>query len=469
MSTSPEQIDVWRAAPTEDQHLEFKEARRQYDYGKICEYCVAIANEGGGHLILGVKDTPPREVVGTSEANNPVGMAAKLFETLGFRVDVEAIDHPDGRVVVFNIPSRPRGTPYSLRGAYFMRSGDQLVPMSEDQLRRIFAEGAPDWLDEPSISGVDAQRVVELLDTQTFFELIGLPYPSDRNGVLDRLIQERLVGATGDNYSIPRLGALLLARHLSSFPDLVRKAPRMVVYTGPSKLDAKLDVSETAGYAVGFGSLLDSVMGQLPRTESLDGAFRTELTLIPKVALRELLANALIHQDFGIAGSSVMVEVYSNRVEISNPGEPVVPIDRFIDGGRSRNERLAACMRRFSICEERSSGIDKVVHAAEDGQLPAPDFRVDLQRTTAIVFGPRSFGDMNREDRIRACYQHCVLKWVSHEPMTNQSLRQRFCLPETKVVVISQIIAAAIEFGQIKLDSAVGTSRKFARYVPSWA
>jgi ATP-dependent DNA helicase RecG len=469
MSTSPEQIDVWRAAPTEDQHLEFKEARRQYDYDSICEYCVAIANEGGGHLILGVKNAPPREVVGTLEAYNPVGMAAKLFGTLCFRVDVEAVNHPGGRVVVFEIPSRPRGIPYSLRGAYFMRSGDQLVPMSEDQLRRIFAEGAPDWLDEPSVSGVDAQQVVELLDTQTFFELIGLPYPTDRNGVLDWLMQERLVSAAGGAYSIPRLGAILLARRLSDFPDLARKALRIIVYTGSSKLEARLDVSGTMGYAVGFGSLLDSIMGQLPWTESLESAFQTELTLVPEVVLRELLANALVHQDFRIGGGSVMVEVYSNRVEISNPGEPVVPIDRFIDGARSRNERLASWMRRLSICEERSSGIDRVVHAAEDRQLPAPDFRVDLQRTTATVFGPRIFSDMDREDRIRACYQHCVLKWVSREPMTNQSLRQRFRLPATKVAIISQIIAAAIEAGQIKLDRAVGTSRKFARYVPSWA
>jgi ATP-dependent DNA helicase RecG len=110
MRATPEQVDLWRKAPSEHQRLEFKEAKNQYDYGKLCEYCVALANEGGGHLLLGVADKPPRPIVGTKACNSPVGMAEKLFCDLGFRVDVDRVEHPDGRVVVFRIPSRPRGT-----------------------------------------------------------------------------------------------------------------------------------------------------------------------------------------------------------------------------------------------------------------------------------------------------------------------------------------------------------------------
>ena len=153
MSTTPDQINLWRSAPSEHQHLEFKEAKVQFDFGKLCKYCVALANEGGGQLLLGIADRPPRAVVGTAAVNDPVGMAEKLFQTLGFRVDVEAVGHPDGRVVVFHIPSRPRGTAYHLEGTYFMRAGEELVPMSEDQLRRIFAEGEPDWLEEYTRDG----------------------------------------------------------------------------------------------------------------------------------------------------------------------------------------------------------------------------------------------------------------------------------------------------------------------------
>lgn len=469
MPTTPAQIDLWRSVSSEHQRLEFKEAKTQFDNRKLYEYCVALANEGGGYLLLGVSDKPPRAVVGTAAFDNPVAMAEKLFEAVGFRVDIEAVQHPDGRVLVFHIPSRPRGTAYHLDGKYLMRAGEALVPMSEDQLRRIFAEGGPDWLEEHTKQGLDAQEVIELLDTQTFFELLKLPYPTDQAGVLDRLAKERLIDSPDGSYAIRRIGALLLAKRLADFEELARKSPRVVVYQGSSKLETKLDQTGTKGYAVGFQGLIRFIMGQLPQNEVIENALRKEVKLVPEIIIRELVANALIHQDLTMTGVSVMVEIYANRVEISNPGEPVVPVTRFIDGYQSRNERVADLMRRMGICEEKSSGIDKVVGAAEVYQLPAPDFRVGLRRTIVMIFGPKPFEEMDRDDRIRACYQHCALKWVMSERMTNQTLRERFRLPESKIASVSQVIAAAIEASMIKPDEKMGASRKFARYLPFWA
>jgi predicted HTH transcriptional regulator len=123
----------------------------------------------------------------------------------------------------------------------------------------------------------------------------------------------------------------------------------------------------------------------------------------------------------------------------------------------------------MGICEEKSSGIDRVVSTAEFYQLPAPDFRATHRRTLVTIYGPKDFDEMDREDRTRACYQHCALKWVMGERMTNQSLRERFNLPEAKSAVVSQVIAATIEAGLAKPDERVGGSRKFARYLPFWA
>lgn len=469
MTTTTEQIDLWRQAPSEHQRLEFKEAKKQFDTRKLSEYCVALANEGGGVLLLGVADRPPRPVVGTQAFPDTVAAAEKLFQALGFRVDIEAVAHPNGRVLAFHVPSRPRGTAYHHEGKYLMRAGEALVPMSEDQLRRIFAEGQPDWLEEPSRSGLDGQQVVELLDTQTFFELLKVPYPTEQAGVLDRLVRERLVDAAGGAYAIRRLGALLIARRLEDFPDVSRKAARVVVYTGTSKQETRLDRTGTRGYGAGFQSLVRFVMSQLPQNEVIEDALRKEVKLVPDVVIRELVANALIHQDFMIGGAAVMIEIYSDRLEISNPGEPLVPVERFIDGYQSRNERLADLMRRMGICEEKSSGIDRVVQAAEVYQLPAPDFRAGFRRTTVTIYGPRPFETMDRNDRVRACYQHCALKWVMAERMTNQSLRERFHLGEEKAAIASQVIAATIDAGLVKADESVGGSRKFARYLPFWA
>ncbi len=469
MPTTPEQIDLWRTASSEHQRLEFKEAKEHFDRDKLFRYCAALANEGGGQLVLGVADPPPRPVVGTRAFPNTVEVAERIFEKLGFRVDVEEVLHPDGRVLVFHVPSRPRGSAYPLAGAYWMRSGENLVTMTEDRLRSIFSEGKPDWLEEPSMEAIDAARVVEVLDTQSFYELIKRPHPTTRDAVIEGLIAERFIDRSSGQFSVRRIGALLLAKQLTNFQDVARKTPRVVVYTGTSKLETRLDQTGAHGYAVGFQGLIRFVMSHLPQNEVIKDALRTEERLVPEIAIREVVANALIHQDFTVGGASVMIEIYSDRVEVSNPGVPIVPVERFIDGYQSRNERLADLMRRMGICEEKSSGIDKVVNAAELFQLPAPEFRVGNQRTSVIIYGPRPFNEMDRADRIRACYQHCVLRYVMSQHMTNQTLRDRFHLPESKGTIVSQVIAATIEAGLIKLDENVGTSRKLARYLPAWA
>ena len=469
MSITPDQIETWRRAPSEHQRLEFKEAKQQYDSQKLRQYCVAIANEGGGFLVLGVSDKAPRKVVGTKAFPDLVGQAQQLLQRLGFRVDIEEVNHPQGRILVFVIPPRPRGTAYHFEGAYLMRSGEALVPMSEDRLRHIFEEGKPEWLEEHARTELSAQEVVDILDTQSFFELLKLPYPRERTGVVERLEREHLVDRIDGLYSIRRIGGLLLAKRLDDFPGLGRKAPRVVIYAENSKLETRRDLMGSKGYAVGFQSLVRFIKAQLPSNEVIKDALRTDVRLIPEDAIRELVANALIHQDLSIRGASVMIEVYSNRIEISNPGDPVVPVERFIDGYQSRNERLATMMRRFGICEEKSSGIDRVVQAAEVNDLPAPDFRKVHRRTVAILSGPKKFDDMDREERVRACYQHCSLKWVMSESMTNQSLRKRFRLPESKSAIASQVIAATMDAKLVRADEAVGASRKFARYLPFWA
>jgi ATP-dependent DNA helicase RecG len=463
------QIDIWINSETETQRLEFKEAKNQFSNEKLYKYCVAIANEGGGHLILGVSDKKPRKIVGTSAFNNIIEMATKIFREIGFRVDIEEFNHQNGRILIFVIPGRPLGTAYHYEGAYLMRSGESLVPMSEDKLRHIFAEGQPGWLENTSIDSLSPQEVIELLDTQTYFELLNLPYPSSQKAVIDRLLQEKLITHEEGNYSILNIGAILLAKNLKSFSNLSRKAPRVIEYKGESKLETITDVIGEKGYAVGFQGLVKYVNGKLPQNEVIEDAIRKEVKLLPEVIIRELLANALIHQDFELTGTSPIIEIYSDRVEISNPGEPIVPVERFIDGYQSRNERLADLMRRFGICEEKSSGIDRVIESSEIFQLPAPDFLVGHHQTIVVIYGPKPFQKMDGSDRVRACYQHCVLQYVLRKQMTNQSLRERFGISERSSNKISQIINSAIEQGLIKSDPSAPDSRRYARYIPYWA
>lgn len=467
MTITVEQIDLWRSVRSETQNLEFKEAKNQYDNDKLFKYCVALANEGGGHLILGISDKPPRTIVGSQAFTDLVATASKIFTAVGFRVDIEVVNHPDGRVVVFQIPSRPRGTAYHFKGAYLMRSGEELVPMSEDQLRKIFAEGQPNWLRGVAKVGLSGQDVIQLLDTQSYFDLLHLPYPTHQQAVLERLITEKLIEPHNGGYAILNIGALILAKKLRDFESIQRKAVRVVVYAGDSKLDTLSDQLTEEGYAAGFQDLVKYVMGKLPQNEVIEDAIRKQVKLVSEVVIRELLANALIHQDFEMTGVSPVVEIYSDRVEISNPGEPVVPVERFIDGYQSRNEHLADLMRRFGICEEKSSGIDRVIQAIEMHQLPAPDFLVEHKRTVVVIYGSKAFKAMDRTDRIRACYQHCVLQWVLRKKMTHQTLRERFKLSTNSNKTVKNIISMTIEQQLIKADPSTLVGKKY--YIPVWA
>ena len=351
-----------------------------------------------------------------------------------------------------------------------MRAGEDLVPMTPDVLKRIFAEDQQDWFCQPARCDASADDVIALLDTQTYFELLKIPYPTTRDAVLERLQSQHLIKPTAHGWTITNLAAILLAKKLDAFsPTLARKAPRVVIYEGINKLKTRNDTTGIRGYAVGFDGLVDFVHSAAPQNRFIEEVVREEVKMFPEQALRELIANALVHQDFLATGTSVMIEMYSDRIEISNPGIPPIKVERFIDENRSRNEQLADVMRRFGICEEKGSGIDKVVNAAEVFQLPAPDFRVGDTRTTAVLFAHQDFADMSKTDRIRACYQHCCLLYVSNQRMSNQTLRERFRLGDSQTATVSLIIGATKEAGLIKADESESTSTRYARYLPFWA
>jgi predicted HTH transcriptional regulator len=156
-------------------------------------------------------------------------------------------------------------------------------------------------------------------------------------------------------------------------------------------------------------------------------------------------------------------------MEISNPGFPLVDTLRFIDEPpRSRNENLASLMRRMKICEERGSGIDKVIFTVEVFQLPAPDFRVAGNSTVAVLYGPRQFAQMDKQERIRGCYQHACLQYVSGKRLGNSSLRKRLGIKDSNYPLASRIIRDTIEAKLIKPYSE-DRSKKDATYVPFWA
>lgn len=269
-------------------------------------------------------------------------------------------------------------------------------------------------------------------------------------------------------WNITNLGAILFAKDLLRFGGLRRKIVRVVQYAGKGRILTTKEQSFSPGYAVGFEAFIQSVIAVLPTNEVIEQALRKTVPMFPPLVIREVVANALIHQDFSITGAGPMVEVFDDRVEITNPGQPLVPTDRLLDQPpRSRNEKLASLMRRFGICEERGSGIDKVVFQIELFQLPAPLFEVPGNSMRVVLFGHRTLKDMEKADRIRACYLHACLRYVTHEPMTNTSLRKRFGIGEKNAALASRLLTEAVEAGVILIrDPEAGTRNR--TYLPFW-
>jgi predicted HTH transcriptional regulator len=280
----------------------------------------------------------------------------------------------------------------------------------------------------------------------------------------------------GDRFDITNLGAILFATDLNQFERLGRNALRIIKYRGDGRTDTARewrDAPAPMGYAVAFEAAVAVINSQLPQNEPIGQAFREQVRVYPEMAIRELVANCLIHQEFSVTGAGPMVEIFDSRMEITNPGEPLVDTLRFIDTPpKSRNEILAAVMRRMKICEEAGTGIDKVITAVEAFQLPAPDFTAITTMqpgfTKATLFAPRKLNEMDSKERTRACYQHACLCFVTGSRMTNSSLRNRFGIKPESSAQASRLIREALKTQVIKLYDPDVRDRDRS-YVPFWA
>jgi predicted HTH transcriptional regulator len=390
-------------------------------------------------------------------------LAMSLDPKTDFRIIEKNID--DKKIIIIEIDCA-NSRPIKFKGVAHVRIGsskDRLDkhPQKEKKLWNILNH--KNFEDEIALEKIDENKVIELLDYPAYFDLMKLELPTNKSAILEKLEQECLILKKGKKYSITNLGGILFAKDLSQFPNLARKTIRIIIYKGSNKLETIREESSNKGYAIAYSELVKFIMDQLPTNEVIDNALRKKVEMFPEIAIRELLANTIIHQDFAEKGMNPMVEVYSNRIEFINAGKPLIKPSRFIDyPPKSRNEKLADFMRRINICERRGSGIDKVINSVEFFQLPAPEFIGGEDFMNIILYAHRQFKDMTKEDRIRACYQHCVLKYVFKEDMTNETLRNRFNIDKKNYPMVSKVIRDAIDSKAIKKDEGA------KRYLPIW-
>lgn len=471
--------------PKESEWVEFK--LNFHSVEEIGEYISALANgacllnQENGYLVFGVENTK-HTIVGTTfkpSMHTVKGQELEhyLHKFLNPRIDFRIYefvykDHGSEKsIAIFEIPAAlNRPVKYDQVG--YLRIGSytsKLTEYPEKEAKIWNKKGQKTFELEIAKRNVTSDDVIRLLDTQSYFDLLKLPFPNSRSAVLEKFESEKFIKSTSGKYHITNLGAILFAKDIDQFDHLSRKAVRVIVYKGKNKVFTIREQIGKKGYAIGFEGLITFINSQLPANEEIGRAFRKEARMYPEIAIRELVANALIHQDFNETGTGPMIEIFIDRIEFTNPGLPLITTSRFIDEYQSRNEILASFMRRIGICEEKGSGIDKVIFNAELYQLPAPDFQEKEKHTKTIMYSFKELNDMDKNDKVRATYQHACLCYVSNEKMTNQSLRKRFQIAEHNYSIASRIIRDALQSNLIKEDDPESNSRKFAKYIPFWA
>jgi ATP-dependent DNA helicase RecG len=470
--------------PNETEWVEFK--HNNDDAPLIGEYISALANSAAlfgkksAYIVWGVDDDS-HQLIGTTFKPSALKykqqeleswLLQKISPKIDFRFFEFQVGEEDTPIVILEIQPASH-TPVQFEGTEFIRVGSYKkklrdFPERERELWRVF-DRLP-FEQQSAAEHVSSENVLKLLDYPAYFDLLNQPLPETRQSILEALSTDQLIekSPSGD-WSITNLGAILFARELSSFRHLERKAVRLILYKGDDRYTTIREIEGKKGYAVGFSGLIDTLKNLLPSNEEIGKAFRREVPMYPELALRELVANTIIHQDFNISGAGPMIEVFASRIEITNPGAPLISTERFLDSPpRSRNEGLASLMRRIGFCEERGSGVDKVVIDTEIYQLPAPLFERVEDSTRCVLFAHRDFKDMDQEERVRACYLHAVLKFLNRQPMNNSTLRERFGVDSKNSAMISRIIKQAVDAKVIRpYDESAGS--KAMRYVPCWA
>lgn len=468
--------------PKETGWVEFK--HNNEDPKMIGEDISALANTATlkdrdfAYMIFGVDDTS-HDIIGTSvrlplQKKGNEDLENWLRHQLSKNTNFEFLETEiDGNHVEVIRIHKALHTPVAFEKVEYIRSGSYTKKLNEfseltaqlwDKLRNSRFE------DMCPIKDLRYADVLQMIDCGAYFSLLKLPQPTEEKEVMHYIVEDGIaVKLDNGLYGITNLGAILLAKDLNAFPRLGRKAMRVVQYKGKNRLFIQKEDTFNIGYAICFEDIVRFVSALLPSSEDSASVALTTKNKYPLQSVREAIANSLIHQDLYITGAGPVVEVFENRIEITNPGTPLVDIMRIIDNPpKSRNEKLASIMRRMKMCEELGRGWDRMVLACEMQYLPAPRIEVFEESTKVTLFSEMEFKNISADDKIWSCYLHACLMYVQGDALTNTSLRDRFGLKDSSAGSISRLIKDAMEKHRIKaLDPQ--TAKRYMRYVPIWA
>lgn len=356
----------------EGENLEFKAARNRYGLDELTEYCVAIANEGGGKIILGVSDKRPRQVVGSSAFLQPEQTRGQLNQRLHLGISFEIVSHPNGRVLIFHVPSRPLGIPIQFKGKFLVRKDESLVGMSGERLLKIYAESGRDY----SAEICDGLVVDDLVD-HAVEDFRKRWIARTNNEQLASLLKHQLLS---DIEVITDAGVTYAGLILFGSRAAVRKylaqAEFVIEYRSTNAAGpAAQREAFSEGFFLYFDRLWEFVNLRNDKQHYEDGAFILEVRTFQERIVREAILNAVSHRDYQLGGNNFMRQ-YPERIELDSPGgfAAGVTAANILHRHSPRNRRIAEVFEKCGLVEKAGQGVDLMYQLSIRDSKRTPDY-----------------------------------------------------------------------------------------------
>lgn len=356
----------------EKKNLEFKAAKDEFSSEKLMQYCVAIANERGGNLILGITDKLPRQIIGTKAFMDKDKIERSLYDKLHLRIEIDLRFIEDKRILIVNIPSRPIGRPLEYNGKYLMRVGESLLPMSSEQIENIHKEKQLDFS-----ANVCKGVTVDDLSADAIAEMRRLWYKKSKNpqmlemSVIQLLKDAELIYENEVTYAaLILLGKKhLIGRFLSNSE---------VIFEYRSN-EIQIESSQRIDFRDAFFNIYDKVWDTINLRNEVEhiqeGLFIRDIPNFNEEVVRESLLNAVCHRDYTLPGS-IFIKQYPNTLIIENPGGflPGITPENIIYSQAPRNRRIAEVFQKCGLVERSGQGADKIFRNSISEGKSKPDY-----------------------------------------------------------------------------------------------
>ena len=357
----------------EGENIEFKKAESAFEFDELTKYACAIANRGGGYVVLGITDKRPRQVIGTQAFEQPERTRKGLMDRLHLRIDFHLFPYEGKRVLVWDVPPRPVGVPIQDKGIAWWREGDSLVEMPVEEMRAIFAESGHDF----SADICKDAEFDDLDDTAVVAFRRRWMEKTNRSGLAnlstDQLLRDcEAITSRGITYA-----ALVLFGRREALGRLLGQAEVIFEYRST---EASGPAQQREEFRQGFFSFFDRLWELInlrnDRQHYQDGLFVMDVPTFDERVVREAVLNAVSHRDYQLGGP-VFVRQYPYRLVVDSPGgfPPDITLDNILDRQSPRNRRIADILARCGLVERSGQGMNLMFELSVKQAKALPDFK----------------------------------------------------------------------------------------------